>query len=160
MSCRKPGASWRINMNQLINYVSGPCRFQTWRDQWNQRVWKNIKKTDGKTIAMQRFRNSVCISRSAAFLDTTACDTAMLYLAHFSFRQSGFIIRSYKIHPSEAILMKCDRPQRKFHTVALWQSGPSELHPESWKTWMDGEEKGPPRWMLWKYNSSYWGPWW
>ena len=124
--CRKPCASWRINMNQLINYLSARAGFR--RKEFNgiNGYEKSIKRHSSKTLAMQPFRNSVYLSRSL-----------LLFFWYSCMWRCDALFGSYKIHPPKPILMKCDRPQRKFHTVALWQSGPSELHPESWNTWME-----------------------
>lgn len=124
--CRKPCASWRINMNQLINYLSARAGFR--RKEFNgiNGYEKSIKRHSSKTLAMQPFRNSVYLSRSL-----------LLFFWYSCMWRCDALFGSYKIHPPKPILMKCDRPQRKFHTVALSQSGPSELHPESWNTWME-----------------------
>ena len=91
--CRKPCASWRINMNQLTNYLSARAGFR--RKEFNgiNGYEKSRKKSpDSKTLAMQTFRNSVYLSRSLLlFFDAAACDAAMLDLAH---------IRSIHLKPS------------------------------------------------------------
>lgn len=118
-------------MNQLINYLWARAGFR--RKEFNGiNGYEKSRKKSRQQDTCYAALSELCIPQqiSPAFFWCSCmwrCDA---------------LFGSYKIHPPKPILMKCDRPQRKFHTVALWQSGPSELHPESWNTWMDGEEGG------------------
>ena len=138
--CRKPCASWRINMNQLINYLSARAGFR--RKEFNgiNGYEKSIKRHSSKTLAMQPFRNSVYLSRSLLlFFDTAACDAAMLYLAH---------IRSIHLNPSwwsatgrneSSTQWLCDKVVQVNYTQNLgtpgWRRGGSKVNVVKVQNW-------------------------